>query len=134
MFPISRVLLVGLFVAAGWAQAARTGGSGERMLVVVPMVGAGTWEDPRRPALVREAGVAFRYQVSDDGQTAIVEVSPRGPLDWKRVEESIRKEPRAKVFRPSKDKQDDVVFELKQLKKDFSIDSFGKGPEAVVPR
>ena len=38
------------------------------------MVGAGTWADPKRPAFVREAGVPFRYQVSDDGTMALVEV------------------------------------------------------------
>ena len=53
----------------------------ERVLAVVPMVGSGTPDDPRRPmyapvpggAPSREGIIAFTYQVSDDGKFALVE-------------------------------------------------------------
>ena len=85
-----RYFLAVLSLMAVSAQSARIGGNGERFLVLVPMVGAGTFEDPKRPAFLREAGVAFRYQLSDDGATAIAEVSPRGPLEMVKLEERNR--------------------------------------------
>lgn len=49
----------------------------ERMIVVVPMTGKGTFEDPVRPALPVEQldgrdGVGYRYEMSDDKRSAIV--------------------------------------------------------------
>ncbi|MFN0104739.1 MAG: hypothetical protein ACKV2U_21955 [Bryobacteraceae bacterium] len=123
----SRLLLLCAAAFVVSAQPARIGGSGERILVAVPMVGAGTWADPRRPAMLREAGVAFRFELSDDGATAIAEVSPRGPLELKNLESQLKTDARAKVFRPSKDKQTDVQDEIRKVKKDFDIELFGKG-------
>jgi len=54
-----RYIITVLSLMAAFAQPSRVGGSGERYLIVVPMVGAGTFEDPKRPAFLREAGVAF---------------------------------------------------------------------------
>ena len=47
------------------------------MIVVVPMVGKGTFDDPVRPGLPLEAlgsreGVGYRYELSDDKRSAIV--------------------------------------------------------------
>jgi hypothetical protein len=100
------------------------GGSGVKALLTVPMIGAGTWDDPRRPALVREAGVGFRYQVSDDGTMALVEAAPGDLAGMAKLEELAKKEPRAKVFRPERDKHADVVAAFKLLKKDFDPASF----------
>ena len=121
-----RYLFAVLSLVALYAQSARVGGNGERFLVLVPMVGAGTFQDPKRPAFLREAGVAFRYQLSDDGATAIAEVSPRGPLEMVRLEERMKGDSRVKVFKPHKDKAVDVVAEVKKVKKDFDLDSFAK--------
>ncbi|MFN0106639.1 MAG: fibronectin type III domain-containing protein [Bryobacteraceae bacterium] len=77
--------------------------------------------------MLREAGVEFRFEVSDDGATAIAEVSPRGPLELKKLESQLKTDARAKVFRPSKDKQTDVQDEIRKIKKDFDIELFGKG-------
>jgi hypothetical protein len=59
----------------------------ERLLAVVPMVGAGTPADPRRPAFAplgasidprnRAAILAFTYQLSDDGKWALAEFVAR---------------------------------------------------------
>ncbi len=128
-----RYFLAVLSLMAVSAQSARIGGNGERFLVLVPMVGAGTFEDPKRPAFLREAGVAFRYQLSDDGATAIAEVSPRGPLEMVKLEERLKTDSRAKVFKPHKDKAADVVTEVKKVKKDFDLDSFGKHGAGATP-
>jgi hypothetical protein len=53
----------------------------ERMLAVVPLTGAGTYADPRRPLFApsstREGGesgiLSYEWAPSDDGQYAIVE-------------------------------------------------------------
>src|SRR5713226_5098147 len=54
-----------------------------RLLCVVPMVGKGTWSDPKRPMYAPLPGAApstsrsgilgFVHQLSDDGQVALVE-------------------------------------------------------------
>jgi len=59
------------------AQKGVGGGWAERLIVVVPMIGAGTFDDPVRPALGLEQlgsldGVGYRYEVSDDQRSAIV--------------------------------------------------------------
>src|SRR5205085_12547054 len=57
----------------------------ERALCVVPFVGAGTPDDPRRPAYAplplgagvphsRDGIIAFSFQESDDGKLALVEL------------------------------------------------------------
>ncbi len=99
---MTRYLLAILSLMALSAQSARVGGNGERFLLLVPMVGAGTFADPKRPAYLREAGDGFRYQLSEDGATAIAEVSPRGPLEMVRLEERMKGDSRVKVFKPHK--------------------------------
>ena len=121
----SLILAVGLLAVA---QPPGMGGGGERSLVVVPMIGTGTGADPRRPALPNTAGMAFRYVLSDDGATAIVELSGGNPLQRQKIDAELRKDSRVKVFRPSTHKKDDVEKEIRLLKKDFDLEAFGKGP------
>ena len=123
--PLSLLVTVGLLAVA---QSPGMGGGGERSLVVVPMIGTGTGADPHRPALPKDAGMAFRYVLSDDGATAIVELSGGNPLQRQRMETELRKDSRVKVFRPSTHKKDDVEKEIRLLKKDFDLEAFGKGP------
>ena len=108
------------------AQNARIGEARGKVLLTVPMVGSGTWADPKRPAFVREAGVPFRYQVSDDGTMALLEAAPRNLAEQGKLAELVKKEPRAKMFQPEKDKQSDAVAEFKRLKKDFDPEAFGR--------
>jgi hypothetical protein len=119
-------ILISVFAAvSALAQPGVVAAGGERVLVTVPMVGSGTWNDPKRPAMLREARVPFRFVLSDDGNTAIVLAAPRGPLETKTLEERLRDEPRAKVFRPAKDREADVVTEVRKLKKDFDLSELG---------
>ncbi len=126
-----------LIFAAGvtvLSQNAHIGGAQGKALLTVPMIGTGKWDDPKRPALVREAGVPFQFQISDDGQTAIVQVSPRNLAEVATLDDLVKKEPRAKLYRAEKDSQADVVAALKALKKDFDGASFTHpGPGTAKP-
>jgi hypothetical protein len=111
------------------AQSAKIGGHDAKTLLAVPMIGSGTWEDPKRPAFVRESGVPFRYELSDDGKMALVEASPRNLAEMAKLSGLIKTDARSKLFLPGKDKKADVEAEFKKLKKDFNAESFGKpGP------
>ena len=123
------LVVVGL-VSSAFGQPPRVGGSGEKTLVIVPMTGAGTWADPRRPALPPDIGAAFRYVLSDDGNSAVVELSGGTPPQRQKLEAELTRDARVQVFRPSKDKKNDVEIEIRKIKKDFDISAFGKGPAA----
>jgi hypothetical protein len=103
----------------------------ERILCVVPMIGKGTWEDPRRPMfapLPSEMGrgksgiLAYYHEPTDDGTRAIVQfvVADRSALQAIRA----RLDPLVKVFDPKKDKQTDVEAALKALQKNFDLKRF----------
>jgi|WetSurMetagenome_2_1015567.scaffolds.fasta_scaffold564460_1 hypothetical protein len=74
-----RVFMSALLLACGLQGQSRgpLPMQGETLIAVVPMVGAGTFEDPKRPMFSRalaqaNPSVSFRYVLSDDGQSAIV--------------------------------------------------------------
>ncbi|MBL8241702.1 MAG: hypothetical protein JNM66_30025 [Bryobacterales bacterium] len=119
-------LLFLVFVAGAAGQNGRMDGGGERAHIAVPMTGAGTYEDPRRPAFVREAGIPYRYQVSDDGTMALVEVTPRTPGELDKFEKRLAAEPRAKVFKPGRDKKADMLVEFRKWKKDYDPEELAK--------
>jgi hypothetical protein len=114
------------------AQNPRLNGGGAKTWMVVPMIGAGTYSDPRRPAFVREAGVPFQMQLSDDGTMALVEVTGRTPLELKRLEDRVKTDARARVFQAGKDTLSGVVTEFRKYKRDFDPESFGV-PAAFRP-
>ena len=108
----------------------------ERLYLVVPMIGSGTAEDPRRPMYVpaptaptpgaatqpTSSGIiAFAFQESDDGQHAIVELVARDPGAFKPILEDHQ--PGVKIFRKGKDKKDDIETEFRKYIKDFDLDS-----------
>ena len=104
-----------------------------RIICVVPMIGKGTPDDPRRPqyapwpppsatqALVRSTILAFSQQVSDDGKSAIVELVARDRSAF----QDILSDKQVKVFFKATDKKDDIEKELKKFKKDFDLNQFG---------
>ena len=110
-----------------------------RVLCVVPMIGDGTGSDPKRPmfapnpaALLGQANpaaatptpgiLAFQYQLSDDGNYALVEFVG---IDRKALAEILdSKDSRVKVFERTKAKKEDIEKEFKKYKKDFSIDKY----------
>ena len=110
----------------------------ERAMCVVPIVGAGTPDDPRRPAYApvtpapgvlpsRDGIIAFTFQESDDGKLALVEFVALTRDAFKELLADTR--PDVKVFTKGKDKREDIEKEFKKHKKDIDLDSF----RTVVP-
>jgi len=141
----------------------------ERLLAVVPMVGAGTFEDPTRPAYVpdylvegqrRKPGAApsplaeaqatgevpraivgFRYELSDDGQFALVEFEASHRAAFQPLLQAARTLQAAresganrnaldggydlKVFEIGKAKASDIEQEFRKHKQGFSSEAFG---------
>src|SRR5258706_10565440 len=103
-----------------------------RVIAVVPIIGAGTPDDPRRPAYVlpplrgkapsRTGIIAFTWQASDDNKFALCEfvADNRAALAPILADKSI-----TVIFEKSKAKKNDVGNALKQFKKDFDVDNFG---------
>ena len=137
------VVGVCLLVNFSWAGPPNRAGSGaayQRIICVVPLIGAGTLDDPKRPLFTPVAGrtstdpelsslpvskgfkeppaiVAYQSLVSDDGQSAIVEYVARdratfGPL---LTNNSI------KIFDRQTTKAADLIRELRKFKKDFNL-------------
>lgn len=97
----------------------------ERIMAVVPIIGAGTYADPKRPMFAPgpkderavDGILSFEWQPSDDGQYAVVEFVA---LDRKPLE-AILAHPRVvKAFEKGKVKREDVERELRTFRKDFS--------------
>lgn len=102
----------------------------ERVLALVPMVGAGTWSDPKRPMFVpaqsaardRNGIIAWHFEPADDGKSALVEFvavkkSALAPLISSKV-------PGVQVFEPAKHARKDIETALKAVKKDFDLEKF----------
>jgi len=114
----------------------------ERILCIVPMVGSGTWEDPRRPMFVpsprekrqrasllrlaprrerisglRTEILSYHYELSDDGRYALVEFRARSPRAFERI--LAHRGPGVKVFRPGRDRRERVEAEFRKYKRRF---------------
>jgi hypothetical protein len=103
----------------------------ERLYVVAPLTGSGSWADPKRPLYapspaqlnptVRTGIIGYTYVLSDDGQSALVEFVARDAAAFAHIlaDTSI------KSFRKGKDKREDIEAEFRKHKKDFSFEHFG---------
>lgn len=113
---------------------------GERIILIVPIVGAGTVDDPKRPLFVptqadREVARASKeplitsYSVvlSDDRKYALVELV----ADDRKALEAVLKETRSDVKRfdiqKGKAKKEDIELEFRKYKKDFDFGKFKEG-------
>jgi hypothetical protein len=113
-----------------------------RLLCVVPMIGSGTYEDPRRPlfaptrppekveGLEREESqedppeiVAYSFEESDDGKFAIVEFVARDRKAFQAILQSGRTDVR--VFRKENLDKAEAAAEFRQFKRDFQLKSKG---------
>lgn len=104
----------------------------ERVLAVVPMVGSGTPDDPRRPmyapvpggAPSREGIIAFTSQISDDGKSALVEfvAHDHAGLQFILSEKGMRQD--VKIFEKGKDAPGVIEAEFRKHKKDFDLSHF----------
>ena len=115
-----------------------------RVWAVVPIIGTGTNDDPRRPMFVpspaerradadnrakqgkgsekRPAILSYSMQLSDDGQTALLEFVGADPEALRFITESTAQN--VKVFERGKTKKEDIEEEFKKHKKAFKLDSF----------
>jgi hypothetical protein len=100
----------------------------DRMIIVVPMIGSGKFDDPKRPLLMPANGnndgkssISFSYVLTDDKQNAIVLLTADDAKDFKSVAADARV---TKAFSSNKDKAASIEQELKKLKKDFDLESF----------
>jgi hypothetical protein len=99
------------------------------------MVGAGTSEDPRRPAYAplptgapsADGIIAFSYQESDDGQFALVEFVARNRAAFKELQADNN--PAIKVFFKGQDKLSDIIAAFQKLKRNMDVESL----RAVAP-
>lgn len=116
----------------------------ERIYCVVPIVGKGTWEDPKRPMFapsrleraaqrLAERGttepgkplariLGYRYQVSDDGRFALVEFRANHALAFDEI--MAHRSPDVKIFRIGAAKRQEIEGEFRRHKRDFDWDSF----------
>ena len=104
-----------------------------RLICVVPMVGTGKVDDPRRPqyapwpppkpgqAPARNAIIAYTHLASDDGKLALVEFVA---LD-RAAFAGILNDKSVTSFHKGKDKKEDIEKELRKYRKDFDLNSFG---------
>lgn len=104
----------------------------ERIVCVLPMVGAGTADDPRRPmyapvisrgAPPRDGIIAFTFQESDDGKYALAEFVARDRAAFQHIFDDKQ----LKVFEKGKHKKDEIEKELRKFKKNFDLNTLGVG-------
>jgi hypothetical protein len=103
----------------------------ERITVVVPLVGAGTYADPKRPLFAPlpsepsnpEGIQSFEWLPSDDGKYAVVEFVA---FDRKALQPILTDARVVKAFEKGKVKKTDAESELKVYRKDFTFDAAGK--------
>jgi hypothetical protein len=102
-----------------------------RILAVLPMVGTGTWDDPKRPMFVpppsqmstdRSGILAFQFQLSDDGKFALVELVTANKAAFSPILTAAV--PNVKVFEVGKDSRAAIETEFKKYKVNFTFDSF----------
>ena len=116
-----------------------------RVWAVVPMIGKGTLDDPRRPMFVpllseqadrakkgdRSGILGFSMQLSDDGKSALVEFIGATPADLKFIVNSNASG--VKAFERGVAKKEDIEAEFKKHKATFTLDSLTTGaPTATV--
>ena len=112
-----------------------------RIYAIVPMVGSGTWDDPRRPMFApipqqttpgtRTGIIAFNHVESDDGNSALIEIVAANRPQLALIVAQIRAAatPSVQVFDRSTTPQATVQGAFQLLKKNFDITKF----RVVVP-
>src|ERR1700687_1626958 len=101
----------------------------ERVMAVVPLVGKGTFDDPKRPmyaptpaelhaaAATRTGILGFTHVLSDDGHFALVEFVARDRSAF----QHILADPSVKSFLRGRDKREDMEAEFLLHKKNFNF-------------
>jgi hypothetical protein len=99
-----------------------------RVIGVVPIIGSGTPADPKRPKYAPwppsqdpNGIIAFTFQHSDDGQSAVFEFVARNRAAF----QAIFNDKSVLVFEKGKSVKGDVETALRKHRKDFDLDKFG---------
>jgi hypothetical protein len=114
-----------------------------RIYAIVPMIGSGTWDDPRRPMFAprsqdmtpgsRAGIIAFNQVESDDGKFALIEIvtADRGQLAQITgpINSQLAATPGLQLFDRSVTSADTVQTAFQARKKNFDITKF----RVVVP-
>jgi hypothetical protein len=110
-----------------------------RVYAVVPMIGDGKKDNPKRPMFVptdaeiqskaakgldRSGVIAYQMQLSDDGKSALVEFVFATPQAARAFAQ--QNTPGVKVFEKVKSRKEDVETEFKKYKRNFDLNSFGR--------
>jgi len=105
----------------------------ERVFAIVPMVGKGTMDDPRRPMFApsdeekdlpeEQRILSFTAIPSDDGRLALVEFVAKDRAAFRRIAEAGR-DLNLKIFVKGRDSRESIEQEFRRLKRDFSLDTF----------
>lgn len=121
----------------------------ERLLCILPMTGAGTYEDPRRPMYaptgplhvpemalldgaqpesnetqpLRKGILGFSYVISDDGQFALAEFVAADRAAFK----EILRDPNVKSFIVGKTSRTNIETEFRKYKAGVNLDRLGEG-------
>lgn len=112
----------------------------ERIYLVLPMEGRGTWADPKRPLFMpapdeikpgdRSGILAWHFQISDNGQFALVEIVAANQPALAGLTARIRAQVSgAQLFDATARSRGEVEQTFKALKKDFDLSRF----QVVVP-
>jgi len=117
----------------------------ERVIAIVPMTGAGTPDDPRRPLFaptfklppradlnakldpaqlesLANGIIEYSYELSDDGRFAIAVFAARDLRGLAPLLSSQRAD--VKVFRKGKHTKEEIETELRKIKRDFDANAF----------
>jgi hypothetical protein len=112
-----------------------------RIYAIVPMIGSGTWDDPKRPMFAplpeqmtpgsRTGIIAFNHVESDDGNFALIEIvaATRPELALVTAQMNAAAVQGLQVFDRSTTAATTVQNAFQPLKKDFDITKF----RVVVP-
>jgi hypothetical protein len=100
----------------------------ERLICVVPMIGVGTPDDPRRPMFVPaqseavatgEGIIAFTSVLSDDGRFALVEFVARDRAAFRHI--FAGRDSRVRIFEKGKSRKADIENEFRRHRRDFDL-------------
>jgi hypothetical protein len=99
----------------------------ERLVVIVPLVGRGTYEDPVRPMYVparhqasADGLISFTYELTDDGKRAVVELVALNRRAFAQIFAERRAD--VKVFDPRTIGKAAAEAEIRKEKRDFDAD------------
>jgi hypothetical protein len=128
------VLLVASCLAAIAQQGVDVRNQYERAYAIVPVVGKGTWDDPKRPMFApipsqmkpgdRAGIMAFHHELSDDGRMALVEIVFLNRASLVPALNALAAQPSVQAFQKGRDKPADIEKAFQAVKKDFRLEKF----------